>query len=555
MRKSRTVKKNSFVEGAMIATIAVIVTKILGMAYVIPFYKIIGSQGGALYSYAYNIYNIFLDVSSAGIPIAISKIISEYNTLGYKEAKYRVYKLGIKIISYLSVFAFLLMFVFADIIAAMIIGDITGGNSVEDIAFVIRCVSIAILIIPFLSVTKGYFQGHSIIAPTSVGTVIEQVVRISVILIGSFLAYKVFNQSLTLSVGIALTGAFFGGLIAYTYLKVKMKKNKEILGIKKYKIKDEISNKDIIKKIIAYAFPFVIISIATNIYNFTDMVLILRGLHILGFSAADAEFIQSAVTTWTVKICMIVNSFSIGMVVSLIPTMVSSFVKGDWEDVNAKINKAYQMIMIISIPCGVGLAILSTPVWKVFYGTSVYGPEVLRVMVISAIFANIYAITFNTMQSLNKYKTVYISVFVGFGVNALLDIPLMILFNKIGVPAYWGAPTATTIGYLVSIYIATHDLRHNHNMKFKSTYMMLLKIMVPTVSMTLILFIFNYLVHFDLLNRFSCILMIILNTLIGGIVYLGVAYKMNLFDMIFGKDKINEIIKKLTFNKVSLKNN
>ena len=80
-------KKNSFLEGTIIATMAIVFVKILGMLYVIPFYSIVGSRGGALYSYAYNIYLIFLGISSAGLPSAISKIISEYNALGNKDAK------------------------------------------------------------------------------------------------------------------------------------------------------------------------------------------------------------------------------------------------------------------------------------------------------------------------------------------------------------------------------------------------------------------------------------------------------------------------------------
>ena len=75
-------KKSSFLEGAFIATFCIILTKIIGILYVIPFYKIIGEQGGTLYGYAYNIYNVFLIISSAGIPLAISKLTSEYNTLG-----------------------------------------------------------------------------------------------------------------------------------------------------------------------------------------------------------------------------------------------------------------------------------------------------------------------------------------------------------------------------------------------------------------------------------------------------------------------------------------
>ena len=72
-------KKSSFVEGTIIATLSIVIVKILGMFYVIPFYALIGVEGAALYAYAYNIYVIFLDISSAGLPIAISKVINEFN--------------------------------------------------------------------------------------------------------------------------------------------------------------------------------------------------------------------------------------------------------------------------------------------------------------------------------------------------------------------------------------------------------------------------------------------------------------------------------------------
>lgn len=548
----KKLKKSSFVEGAVIATAAVIITKILGMLYVIPFYNIIGTQGGALYSYAYNIYAIFLGISSAGIPTAISKIISEYNTLGMEEAKYRTFRIGKKIIGYISVVGFLVMFIFAEVMARAIIGNMSGGNSVADIAFVIRCVSFAVLVIPYLSSTKGYIQGHSIVGPSSVANILEQVVRIFVILVGSFLAYKVFSLSLSLSVGIAVSGAFFGGIVAYVYLRRKMKENRETLGIKEYEKKDKVTNKDIIRKILGYSFPFIIINIATNIYNFTDMVLIMRGLETIGFSTADAEFIQSAITTWSSKICMIISAFSMGMSVSLIPNIVASSVKKDWDGVCNKMNKAYQIILVISIPCAVGLAILARPVWTIFYGDNAKGALVLAIMVVCAVFANLYSITFNTMQSLNRYKTVYVSVIVGFMTNGLLDIPLILLFNKIGIPAFWGATVATITGYIVSILIATRDLKKNYKMRYDETFKMALKIMVPSVLMAGVLLLVNYLMPLDVSIWKNALVVIVVDTLVGGIVYLLVAFKMGIIDKIFGRAYVNKIIKKLTFGKVSL---
>ena len=105
-------KKNNFLEGAAVATFAIFFTKVLGVLYVIPFYRMIGTQGGALYGYAYNIYNLFLIISSAGIPLAISKITSEYITLKKEKEKEYMYEISQRAILLFS-FACFLIWLFA----------------------------------------------------------------------------------------------------------------------------------------------------------------------------------------------------------------------------------------------------------------------------------------------------------------------------------------------------------------------------------------------------------------------------------------------------------
>ena len=222
-------KKNSFIEGTIVATLGILLVKVIGVIYVIPFNAIIGEQGGALYGYGYNIYQLFLGISSAGFPFAISKITSEYNALGYKKAIRDTYKLSLKLISLISILMFILLFVFAPQIGKLIIGSSTGGNTYQDIAFVIRMVSFAILVIPFLSVTKGFLQGYKYITPYSVSQVIEQVIRVLVILVGSYACIKVLDLPLKYAVGVAMLGAFFGGLVAYIYLRIKIKRAKLLL--------------------------------------------------------------------------------------------------------------------------------------------------------------------------------------------------------------------------------------------------------------------------------------------------------------------------------------
>lgn len=540
--------------GTFIATSSVILVKILGMLYVIPFYDIVGSKGAALYSYAYNVYLIFLGISSAGIPSAISKIISEYNALGYMEAKTRVFTLGKKIIGYISVAMFILLFVFAEELATLIIGDLTGGNTIEDVSFVIRCVSFAVLVIPHLSVTKGYFQGHKYFTPSSISNLIEQVVRIFVILAGSFLAYKVFNSELTLAVGIAVSGAFFGGLWAYLYLKKNMKKYKTDLNLEKEYPKDNISNKEIIKKIISYAVPFIIINIVNNIYSFTDMVLVLRTLTNLGFEASDVEFITSTISTWSGKISMVVNSIAMGMTVSLIPTIVEAFATKKHQELNDNLNKALQMVIFISLPMAVGISILSVPIWTMFYNTNPYGGAILRVIIFNALLGNISMIVSATLQSCNRFKAVYLTNILGLLTNALLDVPLMLLCHKLNIGPYYGAIISSTIGYIISILLGLKLVGNNEfKLSYKDTLIYTLKTLIPVIIMVIILIPLNNILNLNPYHKLSALIQIILNALIGSLIFFFISYKMGIIDHIFGNDYLKKILKKLTHGKFSKK--
>lgn len=540
--------------GTFISTASVIFVKILGMLYVIPFYHIVGSKGGALYSYAYNVYLIFLGISSAGIPSAISKIISEYNALGYLEAKTRVFSLGKKIIGFISIIMFILLFVFAEEFATLIIGDLTGGNTIADVCFVIRCVSFAVLVIPHLSVTKGYFQGHKYFTPSSVSNLIEQVVRIFVILAGSFLAYKVFNSSLTLAVGIAVSGAFFGGLVAYLYLKRNMNKYKSDLNLDKEYPKDNVTNKEIVKKIAKYAIPFIIINIVNNIYSFTDMVLVLRTLNKLGFSASDVEFITSVISTWSGKIAMVVNSIAMGMTVTLIPTIVESFTKKDHQSLNHNLNKALQIVTYTSLPLAIGISILATPIWTIFYNTNAYGGAILKVIIFNALIGNISMIVSATLQSCNRFKAVYLTNIIGLLTNALLDVPLMLLCHRIGIGAYYGAIISSTIGFIISITLGLKLVGNNEfSLNYKDTFIWIGKSLVPASFMVIVLLPLNKILPFNIYQKGGALLTIIINAIIGGIIFIYISYKLGILDHIFGIDAINKLLKKLTRGKFQLK--
>jgi len=461
-------KKNSFIGGAFIATLGIIIVKVIGLLYVIPFNAIIGEQGGALYGYGYNIYNLFLSISSAGFPFAISKLTSEYSALGLKKAVKDTYKIATRLILVISLIIFVLLFIFAPQIGKLIIGDVTGGNTYEDIGFVIRMVSFAILVVPFLSVTKGFLQGHKFITPTSISQIIEQIVRVVVILLGSFIALKVFNSDLKTAVGIAVSGAFFGGIAAYLYLRRKLKKSK----ILEEEIEEEksVTGKEIGKKILKYSIPFIIISLVYNLYNTVDMILVSRTMNdILKFPVSVTESVVSVFTTWGVKLNSILLAITTGLTTSLIPNIVNSYTKGDMDDVNNKFNKAIQCILLIIVPLTLFLSLLVKPVWTLFYGTSTYGPIVYKMFVFAALFGGFYSIVVNTLQGLNKYKLVITTVLIGLLINTVFDVPFMLLMNKLGYDVSYGAVIAAMLGYSTSIIISLIVLNKKYGFKFTDT--------------------------------------------------------------------------------------
>lgn len=519
-------KKNSFIEGAVIATIGIIVVKVIGLLYVIPFNAIIGEQGGALYGYAYNIYQLFLSISSAGFPFAISKLTSEYTALGYKKAVKDTYTLARNIILIISVIIFLLLFIFAPQIGKLIVGNSTGGNTYSDIAFVIRMVSFAILVVPFLSVTKGFLQGNKYIAPTSVSQVLEQVIRVIVILVGSFIALRIFNTDMKTAVGIAVSGAFFGGVVAYIYLKIKIKKSKLLpTGI----VSDEkhITKKEIGKKIVKYSIPFIIISLIYNLYNTVDMVLVSRTMNdILKMPISVTESVISVFTTWGVKLNNILLAVTTGLTTSLIPNIVSSFTKGDMRDVDNKFNKAIQCVLLIIVPATLFLSLLVKPVWTLFYGNSTYGPIVYKVFVFAALFGGLYSIVVNTLQGLNKYKLVITSVLIGLVINTVLDVPMMLLCDKLGYEVSYGAILAAIIGYSTSIILSMYVLNKKYNFSFRDTLKRLPKYIVSWSAFILVIVILKLFIPTNLTGRLIQIPIL----MIFGLISFGIYMIMNYYN-------------------------
>lgn len=543
-KKKNGIRKSSFIKGAFIATLGIVLTKILGIIYVIPFHAVIGERGGALYGYAYTIYLLFMSLSSAGIPLAISKIVSEYQTLGYYNAKRRAFIIGKKIALLLGFICFLLLLLFAPWIAHAVLGDLSGGNTISDVTLVIRVVASALLFVPVLSIYRGYFEGHRFMEDPSFSQVLEQLVRVFVIVLGSFLALKVFDLSITTAVGIAVFGATAGAISAYLYLIYKKNKNNSKFNEKIRPVNEPIiTNKQIFKKIVIYAVPFILIDVFKSLYNYIDMVTVVEGLvQYANFSVTDAETIMSMLSTWGAKFNMIVLSISTGIIISLIPNLTTSVVKKDYDDINHKINQAFSILLFFTLPMTLGISFLADSIWTVFYGTSEYGPSVLSYFIFVGFMIGLFTSTVSIIQVLKDYKTVIWSLIIGVVLKFLLNDNLIMAFYKMGLPAYYGVITASLIGYFVSFMICIMRLKF----KYKINYENLTKNLIDTICGSMLMIVGLFLVNLILPSTDSRIIhlvYIVIYVAVGALIYIVYMWNTKSMKRIFG-NRLNYWIKK-----------
>ena len=539
-------KKNSFIEGALISTIGIVLCKILGLLYVIPFRAIVGVEGSVLYGYAYTIYSVFAGLSSNGIPSAMSKTVSEYNTLGYYNSQERAYKIGKYIINGIGIVSFLILFIFAPQMAHLIIGDIEGGSNLSDIVMVIRVISTSLIFIPLLSISKGYVQGHRMMRVPAIANVIEQLVRVIVIIAGSFLTLKVFNLSITTAVGVSVFGATIGALVAYLYVLDKIRKNREALkrNEKMTRAEAKITNKEIFKKIVLYALPFILIEFIRSIYNTVDTFTVVKTLVSVGYNIKDAENILSIITTWGSKLNMIVLSITMGLTISLIPNVVSSATLKKYDEVSQKINQALKIILFVALPMTLGLWFLSDSVWTIFYGYDQLSASVFKVYILQAIIMSFYYILVDANQALSNTKVALGTLIVTFILKLIFNTPVMMLFNYLKLPAYIGAIVTTILAQTLAIIFLLLNLKKKYKVNYKYTFITGIKIMVLNLIMVVSLFIVKLVIGEFPHTRLYSLLEIIIYGLIGIFVYGFIAYKEHLFEDVFGK----ELLKKFKRN-------
>lgn len=365
-RVAQPQKQNSFFGGAAILAAGILIVKLIGMFYKIPLINIIGEAGAADFNNAYNIYAVLLTVSTAGLPVAVSKLVSEANALDRRNQVRRTFRLALVLFLALGLVSFLVMFFRADTLAGMM-NDSKAAAGIRALAPAVVCVGC-------LAALRGYSQGHSNMAPTSVSQIIEALCKL---VVGLGLAFWLVKQGKDPDVAAAgaITGVTVGTVVALAYMVLDFLLSRGREDIRGTDRPDSAGS--ILANILKIAVPITLSSSMVGIVTVIDSSLVQGQLQ----SALDLTE-QASRTLYgnysgALNIYNLPTSLMAAITASVIPAVSAALARRDRRGAARITGSALRITALLSFPMGVGLFVLGTPIIRLLFpklNVAVAGP-------------------------------------------------------------------------------------------------------------------------------------------------------------------------------------
>lgn len=531
---------SKFLKGAFILTFGSILSKVLGLFYVIPFEAMVGSKGGALYQYGYVPYTIFLSFATAGMPLAVSKFISKYNALEEYAVGRKLFHSGLLLmlitgfLSYISLYS----------VAPFYAGFVSVGEDAlpaEDVTTVIRAVSFALIIVPFMSMIRGYLQGHEEMEPSAISMVVEQIIRIAFLLGGVFVVLKLMKGELVTAISISTFAATVGAVGGLLVLLLAWRKRKSMFN--ELMLHDRgtvhISLPQIYKELLLSSIPFIFVGVAMPLFQQVDSLTFTRAMVSIGLDdiATDA---LGVLNVFAQKLVLIPMTLATGFSMALLPSVTKAYVREDFKMFSQQLDQAFQILLFLTIPAVIGMSVLADPVYSAFYRHNPLGTSVLQAYAPTAILFALFSVTASVLQGINQQKFTILSLLVGFLLKLSLNIPFIRLFET------EGSIYATTVGFLAAVIINLVIISYFTGYRYKlvirrtmliSMFTAIMSFIVWGLEMGLSLFLSTE-------NRWQSIIIVLVCVVVGGLVYIAAALKSKLAHRLFGS-RIESLQRKL----------
>lgn len=528
---------NRFVKGAMVLSVSLFLVRALGLLYIMPFQYFVGFTGMALYSYAYVPYTILITLSGLGIPAGIAKFVAKYNADGEYDTSRQIFRLGMIVMVILGITSFLIMYFGAPFFARIVMAGDDMYNTIENVVTVIRMLSFAVLVVPPMAIFRGFFQGNQDMRPTADSQLIEQIIRITVIIVGSFVVITLLGGTIQTAVNVSVFAAFLAsiGSLAILYWHWRRKKPGFDAQLNKTTVHDPHSLKKLFKELLSYALPFAVLSLIASLFQLIDTMtfnpLMLRS----GIDSELVEPIAGMYITGLFKIIMIPVSFAIAFGQPLMPAITEKVQLKNYQGVRQTIVSALMLTAFVTIPAVIGLWLLANPVFNLLFRADTeiaqIGGQIFGFGAFIAFFLAFNAILDAIMQGIGKQYVALRFLIIG--------VTIKLIGNLILIPHFRvnGAIIATIIAYTACIILKLLVLKKVTRINLRQVAKKHLAIIVLTVLMALSVLLTRIILNLFLdynASRLQAGIYVLIAGSIGILVYGGLALYLDLAEKIFG---------------------
>ncbi len=486
-------KKQSLLAGAGVLAIATIVVKLIGAVYKIPINNLLGTEGYGYFTGAYAVYTPLYAISMAGLPVAVSKLVSQNMELGrIKDAK-AIFRIAQKMFFIVGIIGMLVLMAIAV--------PYSNYNEAPMNYISILAVAPCVLFCCMMSSFRGYYEGLNNMTPTGVSQVIEAAIKLifglaaTYVFMKATLSYyeenavngvaKIFGIEVSnnaealaaiypYSAAVAISGVTLGSAIGLVYLYIRYKRKG--FGFTREELvnsPEAESDKSIMKALLAISIPVAASSLVTNISNLIDDITIRSRLVVAlenGFDAVKGMYIDTLTVAETldenistylygmhgsvINVKNLIPSLTLVLGISAIPVLSKAWTANNKKDIKICIESALRVAMLIAMPAGIGIAVLSEPILHLLYGgdNPEFAPAAASMMFVYGLAVPLFALASpltNMLQAVGKTKVPIVTMLIGGVIKIVMNF-ILIANPEINIK---GACISSTVCYLVMIII------------------------------------------------------------------------------------------------------
>lgn len=515
--------------GTVWLTASNFISRLLGAAYIIPWYIWMGKHGAeanGLFTMGYNIYAWFLLISTAGVPVAVAKQVAKYNTKGQEEHSFAMIRGFLKFMSLLGLVFAIIMYVLSPVFA-----NLSGGG--KDLIPVMQSLSWAVLIFPSMSVIRGFFQGHNNLKPYAISQIAEQVIRVIWMLLTAYFIMKVGSGDYVEAVTQSTFAAFIGmgaSLLVLVYYLWKTGLLQHI--IHRPESDNEIDTKVLLWDTIREAIPFIVTGSAIQLFQIIDQMTYSNVMSwFTNFSRSEllVQFSYFSANPNKITMILIAVATSIGGVG--IPLLTENYVKGDFRAAGKLVQDNLTMLVAFLLPATIGAVAIAEPLYTVFYGkpdSLALGLFILAML--QTVILGLYTVLSPMIQALFQNRKAILYFAYGVLVKLILQVPFIYLFKA------YGPLLSTTIGLMIPIVLMYKEIHLVTHFNRKNVFKRSLLTAILTLIMLLVVLVAGFILGLVIKpnGRVTSMLYVALIGGVGIVVYGGLGLRLRFLDRFIG---------------------